>query len=82
MRHVNIGYHRSNDIPSITCTEQHSAIEDMGVATDDCIKTPEKEPRPAYRAATLLSADKIYWSSILAADMDDDEDGLYDELIG
>lgn len=39
------------------------------------------EPEPVYRASTVLPADPIYGSSILPADMDDDEDGLYDQLV-
>jgi DNA-damage-inducible protein J len=39
------------------------------------------EPEPVYRASTVLPADPVYGSSILPADMDDDEDGLYDQLV-
>ncbi len=39
------------------------------------------EPKPVYRASTVLPADPAYGSSILPADMNDDEDGLYDRLV-
>ncbi|MBM6999193.1 type II toxin-antitoxin system RelB/DinJ family antitoxin [bacterium] len=37
------------------------------------------EPRPAYNRSTVLPADPTYGSSVLPTEMDDDEDGLYDQ---
>lgn len=39
------------------------------------------EPAPRYVASTVLPADPRYGSSVLPAEMDDDEDGLYDRLV-
>ena len=39
------------------------------------------EPKPVYRASAVLPADPAYGPSVLPADMDDDEDGLYDQLV-
>lgn len=39
------------------------------------------EPRPRYAASTVLPADPRYGSSVLPAEMDDDEENsLYDNL--
>lgn len=37
--------------------------------------------KPVYRTSTVLPADPVHESSILPADMDDDGDGLYDQLV-
>ena len=40
------------------------------------------EPRPVYKASTVLPVDPSYGSSVLPLEMDDEEDGLYDKLVG
>ena len=40
------------------------------------------EPRPVYKASTVLPADPAYGSSVLPDDMDNEEDGIYDRLVG
>ena len=37
--------------------------------------------RPSYDPSTVLPADPRFGSSVLPAEMDDDEDGLYDHLV-
>lgn len=39
------------------------------------------EPRPRYAKSNVLPVDPRYGSSVLPAEMDDDEDGLYDQLV-
>ena len=39
------------------------------------------EARPSYDASSVLPVDPAYGSSILPADMDDEEDDLYDSLV-
>lgn len=39
------------------------------------------ERRPAYDASSVLPADPRWGSSLLPAEMDDDEDGAYDHLV-
>jgi DNA-damage-inducible protein J len=39
------------------------------------------EPRPVYKASTVLPADPAYGSSVLPDDMDNEEDGIYDRLV-
>ena len=40
------------------------------------------ETKPVYKATTVLPVDPAYGSSVLPHDMDDEEDGLYDRLLG
>lgn len=39
------------------------------------------EPRPAYDRSTVLPVNPTYGSSVLPTEMDDDENGLYDQLL-
>jgi DNA-damage-inducible protein J len=39
------------------------------------------EARPAYDASSVLPADPAYGSSVLPADMDDEESDLYGSLV-
>jgi DNA-damage-inducible protein J len=39
------------------------------------------EPRPVYKASTVLPANPAYGSSVLPSEMDDEENGLYDGLV-
>ena len=39
------------------------------------------EPRPAYDASSVIAADPRYGASVLPAEMDDEEDGLYASLV-
>ena len=39
------------------------------------------EPRPVYKASTVLPADPAYGSSVLPDDMDNEEGSIYDRLV-
>ncbi|MCI2085274.1 MAG: type II toxin-antitoxin system RelB/DinJ family antitoxin [Olsenella sp.] len=39
------------------------------------------EPRPVYKASTVLPANPAYGSSVLPDDMGNEEDGIYDRLV-
>ena len=39
------------------------------------------DPRPAYNRSGVLEIDPEFGSSVLPAEMDDEEDGLYDHLV-